>query len=132
LSSVILAGPRDPDTSGDDGSLRPFQRNLIVTLEQVSVDETADSYLERQERGLGEAGAESGLVGESEEVTTGGGISGLLIERVIVSHDGERVRQMQLVTIKNSVAFVVIASHLDGEPFEAVRQEFRAILESFA
>jgi hypothetical protein len=134
LSSVILAGPRDSEAgvpAADDRSPRPFQRNVIISLEQVSSDETPDVYFERQEKGLGEAGVESGLIGDPEEVELGGGAWCLLSERVIVSSEGERVRQMQLITIKDKVAFTVIASHLDGIPFEAVREEFRKILESF-
>ncbi len=44
---------------------------------------------------------------------------------------GERVRQMQLVVIKNGVAHTTIATHLDGISFENVREEFRAMLLSF-
>ena len=132
LSNVIFAGPsRDPASAAEDRSARPFQRNVIVTLEQVLSEETPYDYFERQEKGLREAGVESGLVGLPEEVEFERGRKGLLLERVVVSHEGERVRQVQLMTIKDNVAFTLIASHLDGEPFDDARQEFRKILESF-
>ncbi len=38
---------------------------------------------------------------------------------------------MQLVAIKNGLAHTLIASHLDGHPFEQMRGQFREILLSF-
>jgi hypothetical protein len=38
---------------------------------------------------------------------------------------------MQLVALKDGVAYTVIASHLDGTPFEQTRGEFRTMLLSF-
>jgi hypothetical protein len=38
---------------------------------------------------------------------------------------------MQLVTLKDGCAYTLIASHLDGAPFEAARAEFRNMLLSF-
>jgi len=37
---------------------------------------------------------------------------------------------MQLIAIKQSLAITIIASHLEGQPFENARQQFRTILES--
>ncbi|CAN0586422.1 unnamed protein product, partial [Laminaria digitata] len=50
---------------------------------------------------------------------------------IIQGAGGERVRQMQLVVIKNGIAHTTIASHLDGASFERARKEFRAMLVSF-
>jgi hypothetical protein len=55
----------------------------------------------------------------------------LITEQIILGATGERVRQMQLVCIKEGVAHTVITSHLDGPPFENARKEFRAMLDSF-
>jgi len=41
------------------------------------------------------------------------------------------VRQMQLVSVKGGVAHTLIASHLDGNAFQAVRATFRNMLLSF-
>ena len=135
LSSVILAGPPDPPTS--DPALRwtkpprPFQRNLIATLERIGPAETPESYVNRQIKGLREAGVVREEVRPSETVALQGGYAGLLTEQVILSAEGERVRQMQLVILKDDCAYTLIASHLDGAPFEAVRAEFREMLLSF-
>jgi hypothetical protein len=133
LSSVILAGPVD-DAPGkgllSTKAVRPFQRNLITTLEQVPSTETAESYVQRQIRGLKEAGVQRTEGAKPEKVKLAGGSEGLLTEQIIVSHDGERVRQMQLVVISREIAHTVIASHLDGAPFESARAEFRKLLTS--
>jgi hypothetical protein len=133
LSSVILAGPiDDAPTKGmlSTKSVRPFQRNLITTLEEVGSNETPESYVQRQIKGLREAGVQRTEGAKPEKVKLTGGGEGLLTEQIIVSHEGERVRQMQLVVINRGVAHTVIASHLDGAPFESARTEFRLLLTS--
>lgn len=134
LSSVILAGPPEEKTSDDEeragGDSRPFQRNLIATMERVKAEETPKTYVDRQLEGLWKAGVEQYL-GEEKPVTLVGRLKGLMNDWVIVDSGGERVRQMQLVCIKEGIAYTLIASDLDGERFEAVRQEFEEMLLSF-
>lgn len=136
LSSIILSGPveDDPLTRGmlTTKVVRPFQRNLIATLERVGPEETVESYLHRQIEGLRQAGVSRIEVKEPERITLAGGQTGIISEQVIVGMGGERVRQMQLMSIKENIAYTVIASHLDGAPFEAVRDEFREMLLSFS
>jgi hypothetical protein len=132
LSSLILAGPRPTESPAAAQASRPFQRNLIITLEKVEPEETPEAYFDRQEAGLRAANVESGIIVGPDEVELSGGNWGTLTERIVVSPDGERVRQLQLVTIKNGVAYTLIASHVDGRPFEEVREEFKGILTSFA
>jgi hypothetical protein len=135
LSTVILAGPPDPPLL--DSALlwtkpaRPFQRNLVATMEQVNPTETPETYVNRQIEGLRAGGVPRQEGREPETVKLESGRAGLLTEQLIVGGSGERVRQMQLVTIKDGCAHTLIASHLDGAPFEAVRDEFRGILLSF-
>jgi hypothetical protein len=38
---------------------------------------------------------------------------------------------MQLVCLQDGVAYMLIASNIAGEPFEACRDEFRSMLLSF-
>jgi hypothetical protein len=133
LSTVILAGPeeetsKDNERAGDEP--RPFQRNLVATMERVKPEQTLESYVERQLAGLWEAGVEQYL-GEQRRVQVGSDLPGLMNEWVLVGGRGERVRQMQIVCIKEGVAYTLIASHLDGEPFKAARQEFEEMLLSF-
>src|SRR5262245_31403878 len=129
LSTIILAGPieEQPLAKGmlSTRVVKPFQRNLVATMEQVAPDVTPESYVERQIKGLREAGVAWEEVGERESVLLEGGLEGLVTEQVILGASGERVRQMQLAVIKDGVAHTLIASHLDGAPFEAVRSEFR-------
>jgi hypothetical protein len=136
LSTIILSGPED-DKELSAGLLspkvaRPFRRNVVATMEPVGPQETPESYVERQIDGLAQAGMFRQEVREPEGVQLGGGLSGLLCEHVIMGASGERVRQLQLVAIKKGIAHTIIASHLDGVPFEAARQEFRDLLLSFA
>ncbi len=134
LNSVILAGPVDEAPPGagmlTTKAVQPFQRNVITTLEQVGPGETAEGYVAAQQRGL-----DAENVGRKEtrppEKVKVGGLDGLLTEQTISGMGGERVRQMQLVVIKNGVAHTTIATHLDGISFENVREEFRAMLLSF-
>lgn len=134
LNSVILAGPVD-DAPGagmlTTKAVQPFQRNLITTLEQVGPKETVETYVKRQIDGLKEAGVPRQEGKKPEKLTLPGGQVGLLTEQIIQGAGGERVRQMQLVVIKNSVAHTTIASHLDGASFERARDEFRTMLLSF-
>lgn len=133
LSSVILAGPVDEAPARgmvSTKAVRPFQRNLITTMERVTAKETCESYLQKQLDGLREAGIQR-IEGKPAEKVTVGGVPGLLTEQIIPGPGGERVRQMQLIAIKDGIAHVAIASHLDGVPFESARAEFRHMLLSF-
>jgi hypothetical protein len=136
LSTVIFAGPLDdnqlpPTRRFGEKSARPFQRNLVATMEQVGAGETPDAYLKRQVEALRKAGVERQEAGARELIKLPNGYEGLLTEQVIAGGTGEYVRQMQLVSIKDSVAYTIIASHLDGEAYESVREEFRNMLFSF-
>lgn len=125
LQTIILAGPPEsPDAS------RGFQQNLITTLEFVG-DETADAYLKRQSAALDQVQMYRTVVGMPEAVQLAGGQEGLMIEQVIRGQTGDLVRQLQLVVVKEGVAHTLIASHLDGAPFEAAREGFRRVLLSF-
>src|SRR5262245_42528758 len=94
LSTVILAGPADnePLAKGmlSTKVVRPFQRNLVATMERIEPGVTAESYVGRQIIGLRKAGVVREGVGEPETVPLAGG-TGLLTEQVIVGATGERV-----------------------------------------
>jgi hypothetical protein len=135
LSTVILAGP--VDESPKEGLLttkgvRPFQRNLVATMEEIEAGTTLEAYVKRQIDGLKAAGVSRQDAGKPERIKLGNGLDGLITEQIIVGGTGERVRQMQLVCIKSGVAHTIIASHLDGGPFEGARKSFRAMLVSFS
>lgn len=135
LSSVILAGPVDEGPGKGmltTKAVPAFQRNLITTMERVGDKETPASYVKQQIDGLREAGVSRQEMRPPENVTLPGGAAGLITEQVIISQTGERVRQMQLVSIKSGIAYTVIASHLDGPSFEGARSEFRKMLLSFS
>ena len=127
LQAVILAGP--PNAESDPS--QAFQRNLITTFDFVGPDETAQSYLKRQNDGLEAAHIERNAVGAPEVVHLEGGAEGLLTEQVVLGQTGQFVRQMQLLVVKDGIAHSLIASHLDGAPFEAARDQFRRMLLSF-
>lgn len=134
LSTVILAGPPDAPPAG--GMLtakapRTFQQNLVATMEQVGPSESAESYVKKQLDGLRTAGVDRKEAAPPEKVRLAGGGEGLLTEQVVVGPGGERVHQLQLVSIKQGVAYTLIASHLDGVPFKGARDTFKAMLLSF-
>jgi len=134
LSTVILAGPVDEGPSGGmltTKAVRPFQRNIVATMEEVEPSTTLEGYVKRQIDGLKQAGVTRQDAGKPEKVKLGNGYDGLITEQIIVGGTGERVRQMQLVCMKDGVAHTIIASHLDGNPFEAARKSFRTMLISF-
>jgi len=135
LSTLILAGPvseavSDPQLRSPKAP-RPFQQNLVATMEQVDPDVTPESYVQRQIEGLRQAGVTRHEAKPPEKVQLKSGLEGLLTEQVMIGGDGSWVRQMQLVTFKGSIAHTLIASHLDGPLFEQAREQFRAILLSF-
>lgn len=134
LSSVILAGP--VEQAVQQGMLTTkgvpaFQRTLITTMEAVPADETPESFVKKQIDALTAAQVPRSETAQREVVSLPGGLQGLLTEQVITGDRGERVRQMQLVYIKDGIAFAAIASHLDGAAFESARSEFRAMLLSY-
>lgn len=134
LSTLILSGPAD-DGGGPQGLLstkavRSFQQTLVVTMEQVAPNDTPEKYVERQIKGLKEAGVSRTEAKKPERVKLADG-EGLILEQIVVGPTGERVRQMQLVTMKGGVAFVLIASHLDGAAFDKARADFQKLLLSF-
>jgi hypothetical protein len=134
LRTLILAGPVDKKlaTVGTERfSSRPFQRNIVVTIERVEGAETVESYVQHQIDGLRRARIQRWEKANPEQVSLPNGLSGLLTEQVIVGPENDRVRQMQLVIIKNRLAYTLVASHLEGDLFEESRQDFRKMLLSF-
>lgn len=135
LSTLILSGPVQQDATASrmptTKAVKPFQQNVIVTMEQVSAKETPESYVKKQLDGLMKAGVQRSETAKPETIklTTGG--EGLLTESRVIGPGGERVRQLQLVTIKQGVAHTLIASNLDGIPYEKSKTQFRAMLTSF-
>ena len=137
LRTVILTGPPDGEQAGGDRlparAVQPFQRNLVVTMEVVAATETAEAYRKRQAKGLTDAEVFWQQVGQAERVQLKeGALSGLLTEQIVLAPGGERVRQLQLICIKEGLAYTIVASHLDGDPFEGVRNEYRGMLLSFS
>jgi hypothetical protein len=135
MSSVILTGPvgtvdTDVRMLGADAQ-QPFKQNLIATMEQVGSDETARSYVERQIEGLRNAQVDRRELVAPTEVSLRTGATGILLEQMIGASDGEYVGQMQLVTIKDRVAYTLIASHLYGPLYDQAREHFRLLLLSF-
>jgi|SRR6266550_4849788 len=134
LTTVILAGPTGESSAGSrlltSQAPNQFQQNLVAVMEQVGSDETPRNYFDRQIEGLRKAGINRQEAKEPEQVEVGGR-DGLLTEQVVSSPTGEWVRQMQLISIKDGVAYTLIATHLEGEPFERARDSFRAMLLSF-
>ena len=132
LSSVILMGPVEnpPGGSGTADLPKPARRNLIVTMERVGESDTAEGYLRR--RLGGEEGGAGPRLSGVESLSLAGGREAKLVEQVVLSPDGDRVRQLQMVFIKDGIAHTATASHADGVAFEGVRAEFRQLLLSFA
>ena len=110
---------------------KPFNQNLIATMEQVDPNETAESYVQRQLEGLIQAGVQRKETAKPEAVTLENGQEALLTERSVIGPGGERVRQLQLVAIKNGVAHTLIASNLDGPTYDKCKAQFRQMLTSF-
>ncbi|MBI4820178.1 MAG: hypothetical protein HY791_28135 [Deltaproteobacteria bacterium] len=135
LSTIILAGP--VEEPNDKLKLKtakpqkPFQQNIIVTMEQVGKDETPESYVRRQVQGLLEAKVIRKETATPETLDLGKGQKGLLTEQSVTGPGGEQVRQLQLVSIRNGVAFTLIASNLDGPAYDRSKDSFRKILASF-
>jgi hypothetical protein len=134
LSTVILTGPKEAETSTNipwPKQPRPFQSNLIITSETLEAGQTLQAYLNRQLKGLIEAGVTRYEGAEPEIVRLASGLDGLVTEQIIVGPTGDRVRQMQLLCVKGGCAYTLITSDLDGPSFDASRDQFRALLLSF-
>lgn len=127
LSTVILMGP-DGGNGGDGG----YSANVVASLEQVPAGASAQDFLEAQRHGLQQAGVPKSSMEAPESVTLEDGHPALLSEQVLPSPQGDRIRQMQLTVVRDEVAHVVVASHLDGGSFERHREAFRKVLLSFA
>jgi hypothetical protein len=139
LSTLILAGPQPgspPEDAEDDRLLltegRPFQASLVATMEQVANDVTPEGYVRRQLEDLRKAQVKRHESRSPETVQLAGGREGLLTEQVVVAQAGEVVRQLQLVTIKDGVAYTLITSALDGPMYQREYPGFRQMLLSFS
>lgn len=135
LTTIILQGPAVEDDMSK-GMLtakksKPFNQNLIATMEPVSDSETAESYVKRQTEGLIQAGVQRTETAKPETVKLSSGLEGLITERSVIGPGGERVRQLQLVTIKNGVAHTLIASNIDGLTYDKHKAQFKEMLSSF-
>ena len=109
-----------------------FRRNLVATMEPVAEGETLEAYFRRQLEGLRKTGLEQRLARHPETVKLTGGLDGLLAERIITAPSGEFIHQMQLVCIREGIAYTLVATHLEGAPFEAAREGFQRMLLSFS
>src|SRR5262245_61843766 len=100
LSTVILAGPTEapagPAAMPSARAVRPFQRNLVATMEPADARDTLEGYVKRQIDGLKQAGVSRMDAGKPEKLKLNGGPEALLTEQIILGSGGERVRQMQL------------------------------------
>lgn len=133
VSSVVMTGPPDLKAAAGMPAMNTataFQRNVVATVEEVPEGETAEAFVARQTLGLKQAQVFLRETLAPEPVDLGG-TKGVLSERVISGPSGEQVQQMQVVCIAQGRAYAVMASHLSGPSFEAVRDEFRNILTSF-
>ena len=125
IASIILVGPAE-----NEGGQQAFQQNIVVVSEPVEEEETAESYVQKQTAKLKEQKALFASPGQLEKVTLGGGRPGVLFEHVVLGPGGERVRQMQVVSLHQKRMHALIASHLDGPRFAAQRQNLRQMLTS--
>ena len=130
IASLILVGPADTPSQSPGAAATPFQQNLVVISERVDAGETLDGYIGKQTGKLKDQGLMHRPPGPLEKVAMGGGREGALFEHVVLGPSGEKVRQMQLVSLKGNLLYALIASHLDGLAFEAARATFSGMLRS--
>src|SRR5262249_49895560 len=129
LVTLVLAGaveeqPTDPRVMSASPP-RQFRPNVVVTVDEpIEAGGTLERYVEKRVEGLLSASIHRREAAPPERVRLAGGRDGLLTEQVIVSEEGGWVHQLQLATIKDGVAYLAIASHLDGEPYQRWRDTF--------
>ncbi len=128
IASLILVGPAD--SAKGPGVQGNFQQNLVVVSEAIDKTETLQSYVQKQTAKLQQQGALHRPPGPMEKVNLGDGREAVLFEHVVLGPSSEKVRQMQLMTLRSGMLHALIASHLDGLPFEAQRESFRTMLKS--
>lgn len=135
LDTIILSGPPQHQTVSSDSLIgidpQEFQPNLVATSERVSPIVSLESYVESQIQGYASSGIFRQQDGPSEKVILSGGLHGIVWEQVVKGQDGSYVRQIQLVTIKESVAYTLILSGLDCATFKQNREQNLGILLSF-
>lgn len=123
IASIILVGPPESQEGQQE-----FQQNIVVVSEEVSGEETATSYVQKQTAKLKEQKALFASPGQLEAIKLPGGKDAVLFEHVVLGPGGERVRQMQVVCVAGQRMHALIASHLDGPRFAAHRAGLRSIL----
>jgi hypothetical protein len=135
LKTVVFSGAVEANpTEGMLVAKQPvlFEQNLVITVERVRLGETAKAYLARQQEKLKKQNVQRTEVVPVAEVALKNGGKGVLGEYTLAGGpSGERLRQLQLVTIKKDLACTLIATHLDGPVFEDARDEMRAFMLSF-
>jgi hypothetical protein len=127
IASIILVGP--PDAAAEAAPAgQNFQQNVVVVSEPVPEEETAESYVQKQTAKLKEQKALFAAPGQLEKVSLGSNRAAVLFEHVVLGPNGERVRQMQVVSLHAGRMHALIASHLDGPRFAAHRSALRQML----
>ncbi|HJL40878.1 MAG TPA: hypothetical protein RMG48_06205 [Myxococcales bacterium LLY-WYZ-16_1] len=129
LSNVFVNAP-DPSGTGATGSA--FAPNVVVSTESVPENTTPRAVWDAQRQLLQQAGVPSSAFDEPREVTLQDGTGALLGEQVVTSPAQDRIRQLQLCVVRDGISHLVVASHLDGAPFDRRRDEFTRVLLSFA
>ena len=131
IASLILVGPPDSAKApASPGAAGNFQMNLVVVSEAIDNTETLQGYIQKQTAKLQQQGALHMKPGPMEKVNLGEGREAVIFEHVVLGPSGEKVRQMQLMTLRGGMLHALIASHLDGLAFEMQSESFRTMLKS--
>ncbi|RYF05578.1 MAG: DUF1795 domain-containing protein, partial [Deltaproteobacteria bacterium] len=127
IASIIMVGPPD-EAAGQVPGAQNFQQNIVVVSERIPEEETAETYVQKQTAKLKEQKALYAAPGQLEKISVAGSRPAVLFEHVVLGPNGERVRQMQVVSLHAGRMHALIASHLDGPRFAAHRNNLRKIL----
>jgi hypothetical protein len=130
IASLIMVGPADEQEEAPGVPGGKFQQNVVVVSEEVEEGETLMKYVQKQTSKLEQQNALHKKPQKMEQVDLGSGRESVLFEHVVKGPNGELVRQMQLLTLKERRLHALITSHLDGLPFETHKEKFRKMLLS--
>jgi hypothetical protein len=135
VSTIMLSKPIEQITDTPRikqvKTQQTLQQNIIATIEKIDANENISSYIQRQIESSRQFGINSQEITKPEEVLLHNGQDGVLCERIITAPTGHLVAQLQLVTLKDGFAYLIVASCLYGPSYEKDFDNFREILLSF-
>jgi hypothetical protein len=132
VSFSFIAPPADNEKLAMPTMAAPvaFRESVTVAIEPVPKGTTPRQYHEAQLEQLKHHAKDVAVVSKTEK--THNNAPAIVVELQIGGLRGERLRQIQLITIANGEAVAAMATTIDGGTYPIAKKRLLAVLESLS